>query len=137
MQFIYNDVQMFLMMDVQHDRMRVIAPVADYSQLSREHLDAIMISNYHRALDARYAMSNGILYAAYIHPLSELSRVQVEYSVEQVANLAKTFGTAYTSACWTLVVSKAQSKNAISMSLFQRLPNGLANDSKRVIPALN
>jgi hypothetical protein len=44
-----------------------------------------------------YAVSEGVLYSAYIHPLSELSESQLTSAIEQVANLAITFGYEYTS----------------------------------------
>ena len=52
--------------------MRLISPViADYEQAwSRLRLMLLLISNFHLALDARYAVSDGYLYAAFIHPLS-------------------------------------------------------------------
>ncbi len=34
----------------------------------------MMIANFHTALDARYAISDGVIYAAFIHPLSSLAR---------------------------------------------------------------
>jgi hypothetical protein len=65
--------------------------------LTRQHLDAALESNFHKALDARYATSKGVLYSAYMHRLSELSELQLISAVEQVANLALTFGGEYSS----------------------------------------
>jgi len=96
-EFKFNEVRMFLISDVKHNRMRIVAPVADYLKLTREQLDLIMQSNYHKALDARYAMSENLLYSAFIHPLAELNEAQVRSAVQQVANLALSFGTAYSS----------------------------------------
>jgi hypothetical protein len=56
-----------------------------------------MESNFHKALDARYAESNDILYSAFIHPLSALSETELIKALDQVATLALTFGTSYTS----------------------------------------
>lgn len=95
--FSYQQVRMLLVSDAKHDRMRVIAPIADYEQVTREQLDAILVSNFHASLDARYGVSDGVLYAAYIHPLSDLSEHQIRSAVAQVANLALTFGSDYTS----------------------------------------
>ena len=100
-QFSYNKISMYLISDVKHDRMRVIAPIAEYKKLSREHLDAMLESNYHKSLDARYAVSDGVLYSAYIHPLSMLSEQQLRSAVQQVANLAKSFGNEYSSGSLT------------------------------------
>lgn len=95
--FSYQKVRMLLVSDVKHDRMRIIAPVADYAQVTRQQLDAMLVSNFHASLDARYGVREGVLYAAYIHPLSDLSERQIRSGVAQVANLALTFGTDYTS----------------------------------------
>ena len=54
-------------------------------------------ANFHTALDARYAFNKGILYAAYIHPLSTLTKAQLESALEQTATLAATFGKEYSS----------------------------------------
>ena len=96
-EFSYSNVTLYLISDVEHDRMRIIAPIADYNKLTRQHLDAALESNFHKALDARYATSKGVLYSAYMHRLSELSESQLISAVEQVANLALTFGGEYSS----------------------------------------
>jgi len=95
--FTYNKINMYLVSDVRHNRMRIITPIIKYKKLSRKQLDAIMESNFHRSLDARYALSNGILYSAYIHPLKELNTSQIKNAVLQVANLAASFGNQYSS----------------------------------------
>jgi len=77
--------------------MRIIAPITEYSKLTAEQKDTVMEANFHKTLDARYASSNGILYSAYIHPMSALSETQIGDALEQVATLAATFGTTYSS----------------------------------------
>ena len=96
-EFTYGDVEMYLISDVKHNRMRIIAPIVEYKDLSLTHVDSILESNFHKSLDARYAVSDGVLYSAYIHPLSSLNQKQLESAVFQVANLALSFGTEYTS----------------------------------------
>ena len=54
-----------------------------------------MKANFHTALDARYAISDGILWAAFIHPLKELTTEQVKSAITQVYSCARTFGTHY------------------------------------------
>lgn len=95
--FNYKKVRMALISDITHDRMRIIAPITTYSELTVEQKDEIMESNYHRALDARYAASNGALYSAYIHPLSPLTQKQLVGALDQVSTLAMTFGSTYSS----------------------------------------
>ena len=97
LQFIYNDVPMALVSDEGNNRMRLFAPITSVDNLSEELLQAAMVSNFHLALDARYAIGNGILYATYIHPLKELTKEQVQSAVRQVSSLRSTFGSTFTS----------------------------------------
>ena len=48
-------------------------------------------------LDAQYATNEGVLYSAFIHPLSPLTDGEARSAIDQVANLALTFGTTYQS----------------------------------------
>lgn len=96
-EFVYNNVAMALISNQEFDRMRIIAPIARYQDLTREQLDTALAANFHRALDARYALSNGIMYSVYIHPLSSLDEVQLRSAIFQVSNLALSFGRDYTS----------------------------------------
>lgn len=100
-EFKYQSLSLYLISDTVHDRMRIISPVTTYDALSQEQLHTLLESNYHRSLDARYAVSDGILYSAYIHPLSILTEEQVESAVIQVTNLAASFGTEYASGVLT------------------------------------
>ncbi len=95
--FVYKDVPMFLISDVTHNRMRVISPIKDYAEVEEAQLHAMMVSNFHLALDARYAVSEDVLYSVYVHPMSGLSKDQIISAVDQVANLALSFGTDYSS----------------------------------------
>ena len=56
-----------------------------------------MAANFHTALDGRYATSEGVLYAAFIHPLSPLTEEELASALRQVAALARNFGTTYSS----------------------------------------
>lgn len=95
--FTYKKIKMALLSDTMHNRMRIIAPITEYSELTSKQKDTIMEANFHKTLDARYASSNGILYSAFIHPMSSLSKTELENSLKQVATLAATFGTSYSS----------------------------------------
>lgn len=108
--FYYQEILIYLISDPVYNRMRLIAPIAKYADLERKHVDAAMISNFHLALDARYAVTQGVLYSAYLHPLNELTDVQIESAVKQVATLALTFGTQYTSGELTFA-GKRKEKN--------------------------
>lgn len=97
MEFYIGEVQFFMVVDADANRMRIISPVADYQDLSEDQHEILLESNFHDALDARYALSNGVIYAAYIHPLAELTLEQLLSGVYQVASLSVTFGREYSS----------------------------------------
>jgi len=99
--FKYNKLTMYLISDVKHDRMRIITPVSNYEDLTELQIFKVLESNFHKSLDARYAISKGILYSAYIHPLSTLTVKQIQSAVRQVSNLSITFGKQYSSGVLT------------------------------------
>ena len=97
LEFTHDRVKMVCISDATHGRMRIIAPVRAVSDLSGSQVAAVLEANYHSALDARYGTSQGIVYAAFIHPLAPLSPEEVWSAVQQVANLVHTFGSTYSS----------------------------------------
>lgn len=92
-----GEVALACMTDLRFDRMRIIAPIAEVDEVSEEIREACLEANFHTALDARYATSDGVLYAAFIHPLSPLDDDLAESAIRQVANLVETFGTTFSS----------------------------------------
>lgn len=97
----YKGIELTCIYDETHDRMRIIAPIAARSDITPKQFENAMEANFHTALDARYALNQGILFAAYIHPLSLLTRGQVENALDQTSNLAATFGKEYSSGFLT------------------------------------
>jgi hypothetical protein len=95
--FRHAEVDLLCIFDETHDRMRIIAAVKPYAEVTPEEKDRMFSANFHSALDARYCASNGILYAAYLHPLSSLTRENLLSSVYQVASLRISFGHDYSS----------------------------------------
>ncbi len=97
-QLIIDDVQMFCLTDELHNRMRIISPITDVSEIGQEELMKCMEANFHSALDVRYSVSEGVVWVAYIHPLRELTKDQVIDAMKQVYSGALTFGSTYTSS---------------------------------------
>lgn len=95
--FEFSGVQIECISDPAHGRMRLVAAVAPVPDLTAEHLAHILEANFHTALDARYATSDGYLYAAFIHPLGPLTEAELRSAVTQVSSLVRTFGTTYSS----------------------------------------
>lgn len=96
-EFEHLDVKVILVYDQKADRMRLISPIAKIAEVNKEDLIKVMEANFHSALDARYSMSNGLVWSAFIHPLSDLSDKLMTSEISQVANAAKNFGTSFSS----------------------------------------
>ena len=93
----YNDRMMLVITDERFDRMRIISPIKPAEELTETELIQAMAANFHSALDARYAISEDILWSAFIHPLRALSEEQVRDALTQVFRAAETFGTTFSS----------------------------------------
>ena len=96
-EFEWNGVPLMLVFDLQADRMRIISPITNTADLLPGQLEKAMEANFHTALDARYAVSEGVVWAVYVHPLSPLTDNQLRSAVRQVAIARETFGEEYTS----------------------------------------
>ncbi len=96
-QFQFQGVPLTIVTDARANRMRIVAPVEQVANLTPDQHEAIMVANFHTALDARYAVSRGLLFSAFIHPLSTLHPDDLESGIRQTATLAQTFGTTYNS----------------------------------------
>ncbi len=93
----FNDLTVYLIADPNANRMRLMAGVVETKDLTKEDLDILMEANFDRALDAKYAISDKVLWAVYAHPLKELQEKQVIDALYQVFSLVKNYGTTYTS----------------------------------------
>jgi hypothetical protein len=94
----YNDRLMLVITDEAHNRMRIISPVALLEELGKDEMEEVLTANFHSTLDVRYALSEGILWVAYIHPLSQLGEDQLRDALLQVYRAAETYGTTYSSS---------------------------------------
>lgn len=94
---VVDGVRIAVVTDPLADRMRIIAPVAADADLTDDLRRVLLAANFHTALDARYAIGGGVLYAAFIHPLSPLSDLEFRSALHQVAQLKLTFGTTFSS----------------------------------------
>ena len=80
-----------------HDRMRVVTPVASVAELSPDDLWTLLEANYSKALDARYAIGDDLVWGLFVHPLSSLTREELASALDQVVALKKNYGTTYAS----------------------------------------
>ncbi|SNR17239.1 hypothetical protein [Tenacibaculum jejuense] len=95
--FQINEIAFMCLTDKLHNRMRIIAPITEADDLTDAQLSLCMEANFHTTLDIRYAISDGILWSAFIHPLKELTEHQIEDALSQVYSSVKTFGSTYSS----------------------------------------
>ncbi|MEM1407601.1 MAG: hypothetical protein AAGG59_12555 [Bacteroidota bacterium] len=92
-----DGVQIYLITDESANRMRLMAGIMEESKVKAEELKKMMEANFDRALDAKYALSNGVLWSVYVHPLKELQKEQLIDALYQVKNLVNNYGTTYNS----------------------------------------
>lgn len=93
--FAIADTELLIVTDASSDRMRILSPIRNASEVPEKELSRLMQANFDSALDARYAMAQGTLWSIYIHPLSPLEKDQLISGIGQVVNLVKTYGTLY------------------------------------------
>ena len=95
--FVIEKTPVVVITDAKHDRMRILVPIAQADKLSADQLTRMMQANFDTALDSRYAIAKGVLWATYIHPLRALHDRQFISAIGQTVNIAITFGTTYSS----------------------------------------
>ncbi|MEM8798142.1 MAG: hypothetical protein AAGE61_21430 [Pseudomonadota bacterium] len=79
------------------NRMRVMVRIRSAENLTQAELLRISQANLDSALDARYAIGQGVLWSAYIHPISSLHPMQFIEAIGSTVNLAANYGTSYSS----------------------------------------
>ncbi len=83
--------------DASHDRMRILVPVARAEEVSEAMLRRCMQANFSSALDARYALAQGVLWSAFVHPLGSLDEALFLSALGQTVTLARSYGTTFQS----------------------------------------
>lgn len=92
-----DDWTLYVFADEDHDRVRIMVPVAEIGPRDVELLMVALSANFDRALDAKYAMKDGILWATFLHRLSWVTEEELDDAIEQVLTLAQNTGTTFTS----------------------------------------
>jgi len=88
---------MLVVTDTSAGRMRIITPIAPADQLPEGAMERLMQANFDTALDARYAVGQGLVWGAFIHPLDTLTTRDFASGLLQTHTLAETFGTTFSS----------------------------------------
>ena len=101
--------------DENANRMRIMMPIQPFDPEKAEDLQTALIAlhaNYDRALDARYAISDGFLWSAFIHPLGSLTEEDLDSALRQVQTLRKNTGTTYSSGALIFGGGQGQAEEA-------------------------
>lgn len=93
----YGEIPLHIVTDVPADRIRVFAPVTGVDLADSALLFRLLRANFETALDARYCIWRGTLYAAFMHPLAALDEPTFVDGMEQVVTLVKTTGDTFAS----------------------------------------
>jgi hypothetical protein len=93
----FDTIRAQIITDENADRMRVIVPIVKVDDVEQGELLRLMQANFDSALDARYSIANGVIWSAFIHPLSSLSDEEFISGLAQAMTAATTFGSTYSS----------------------------------------
>ncbi|WGI23564.1 hypothetical protein QBD29_15725 [Amylibacter sp. IMCC11727] len=111
-------IPVIVIADAKADRMRAMVPIRSAEGMSQAELLRVMQANFDSALDARYAIAQGRLWGAFIHPLSPLKKDQLLSALVQTINVARTYGQAYSGGAQ---VFGGGDSNGIYEELFEEL----------------
>jgi len=103
----YRGVEITMMCQDEADRMRLMVAVCDASELDTSRLMALMRANFSTTLDARYGIYGPRLYAVYPRRMSWMTPSELEEALDQIANLANSFGRGYRSGTVTFGTGKS------------------------------
>lgn len=92
-----DDVPVVIVTDMNANRMRAMVPIRSAEGMTFDEMQRLMQANFDSALDARYAIAQGRLWGVFIHPFAELERDQLISGIAQTVNVAKSYGTLYSS----------------------------------------
>ncbi len=93
-----EDVQLFVLSDESHDRMRIMAPIGELKDMEVKVLQRLLEANYDRALDAKYALRGKEVWSVSVHPLATLAPDDFASFLDQVVRLVKNTGSTYASS---------------------------------------
>ena len=92
-----GDFILLVITDESNNRMRIFTPIIEEKDMKEGDKQKMLEANFHSALDAKYGLYNDFVVSVFTHPLRELTAPQLIDAMYQVANLAHTYGTTFTS----------------------------------------
>lgn len=108
--FKLSGTQVHVVSDPRADRMRIVVPVREVSDLGARELYRLLQADFETALDARYAIAQEMVWSVFIHPLRTLDDAEFLSGLGQTVNLAKTYGKEYSSGALSFGGGDANSR---------------------------
>ncbi|MHC5028226.1 MAG: hypothetical protein ACYTGR_15850 [Planctomycetota bacterium] len=90
-----SDIEVYIVADEVGDRMRIMVPVARVDRSEVDLLWVLLLANYDRALDAKYAVYENLVWATWSRRLSWSDAVEVEAAITDVICLARNTGSTF------------------------------------------
>ncbi len=118
-QFTISERPVVIVTDIRANRMRIISPITKVDSLPEGALQRMMQANFDTALDARYAIARGVVWATFIHPLAALHDRQFISAIGQTVNLSLTFGKTFSSGAMSF--GGGDSRDIIRKQLIEEL----------------
>ena len=88
---------LMILTDENANRLRIMTPIRNLDASEGKLCLTLLSANFDRALDAKYAVNGGVLWALFVHPLRTFSEDDLENAIKQVYTLAENTGTSYSS----------------------------------------
>ena len=118
-QLTVSERQVLVIADVLNNRMRILSPIGKTADMPDGLLKRMMQANFDTALDARYAIGKGLVWATFIHPLKALHDRQFISAIGQTVNLTLTFGKTFSSGAMSY--GGGDSRGIIRKQLIEKL----------------
>ncbi len=93
-----DELEVYVVADEHEDRLRILVPVARADRFDADLLWVLLLANFQLALDARYAVQDGLVWCVFVHRLSWLTEVEVENALCNVLSLARNTGSSFSSS---------------------------------------
>ena len=90
-----EDIEIYVDADDTSDRLRIMVPVAHADRSDVDLLWVLLIANYDRAVDAKYAVYEHLIWSTWSRRLSWSGAVDVECAIDDVVRLARNTGTTF------------------------------------------
>jgi hypothetical protein len=88
---VIDGINIYLISDPANDQMRMLVPIADVQGLDPQIFNALLEANFSNTPDARYGISEGTIFATFMHPISSLTPELIESALSQVIGLHRTY----------------------------------------------